>query len=376
MPPPVLHANFDYLRDGDAAERRLTRVSGWAFAETGPLRAARVVVDDDAISVVTLGIRRPDVAEHARLWPQAETCGWEADVDLRDHPRNAATLTLLVRVAAGDWVQAAQVELELGQASAPAPGSRSRAAFTIVKDEAPMLARWLAHYGRSFDPADLYVLDHASTDGGTSGLAGRATVIPVHRDSAFEHRWLRHTVQRFQAFLLQSYKTVVFAEVDEMIVADPRRHEHLGAYIEAMPGPSARCSGFNVVHLPAEPPLDPDRPVLAQRSTWHASLEYSKRLVSRVPLRWIDGFHVELSQPDGPPDPDLLLVHLHRADHDACLARHRASAARRWLQEDLDGDLGSQNRIADPEAFEAWFSAGDDLDAPPELIPAHLRNSV
>ena len=166
---------------------------------------------------------------------------------------------------------------------------------------------------------------------------------------------------------------MLFPEVDEFVVADPSRYDGLDAYIEALDGPAARCSGFNVVHQEDEPALRWDAPLLAQRRCWHASMAYSKRLLSRIPLQWSQGFHGEYGAPDAPPDPDLMLIHLHRIDYDWCLERHRRSAARDWSAEDRDAGAGLQNRIVDPAEFEEWFRRGPDLDAPPELIPAHIR---
>jgi hypothetical protein len=236
-----------------------------------------------------------------------------------------------------------------------------------------MLPLWLDYYGQHFDADDLYVLDHDSTDGSTTDLGGRCHVVPIHRDTAFDHRWLRLTVEQFQAFLLCSYYAVLFAEVDEFVLADPLRYSGLAAYVAELTRPAARCLGFNVVQQHDEPTLRLDAPVLAQRRYWHASTVYSKRLLSRIPLRWSEGFHQEYNAPDDAPDPELLLVHLHRVDYDMCLARHQAAAGRDWNQADVVRGNGAQNRITDPSDFEEWFYRGADLDAPRELIPERVR---
>ena len=165
------------------------------------------------------------------------------------------------------------------------------------------------------------------------------------------------------------------------LAGKPQAVAHLRAAIDRdiarLDAPAARCSGYNVVHQPGEPPLDVSaRPLLAQRRRWHASLDYSKRLLARMPLRWSEGFHREYDAPDAPPDPHLVLVHLHRADYDLCLARHRASAARPWNPDDLSRGDGAQNRIVQAEAFAEWFRRGPDLDAPAELIPGHFRECL
>ena len=110
-----------------------------------------------------------------------------------------------------------------------------------------MLPLWVRYYEKHFAAEDLYVLDHDSTDGSAEALAGHCQIVPVHRAASFDHRWLRGTVEAFQAFLLRSYETVLFTEVDEFVVTDPRHYAGLADYIARMTGLTARCAGFNVV---------------------------------------------------------------------------------------------------------------------------------
>ena len=100
------------------------------------------------------------------------------------------------------------------------------------------LPQWVAYYSRYFDPEDLYVLDHDSTDASIAAFEGHCQVVRDHRTTSFDHRWLRSTVEDFQAFLLQSYETVLFAEADEFIVADPRHYAGLDEYIDRLSRPA------------------------------------------------------------------------------------------------------------------------------------------
>lgn len=256
---------------------------------------------------------------------------------------------------------------------------RSRAVFTIVQNEPVFLNPWLAYYSRHFEPSDIYVLDHDSTDGSVRPARDEhgVNVVQVHRDESFNHLWLCSVVRMFQRFLLYSYRSVLFAEVDEFVLPRPSRYRGLADYIEQNPEPISRCTGFNVVHRPEfEPALDFDRPLLAQRSTMYRSRMYSKCLLSRVPLEWGVGFHRLLEgQPEAQPepDPDLLLVHIHRIDYDYCLRRHEASARRRWSERDIQMNLGVHNRIFEPEPFRAWFFDPKDLGEEELEIPEELK---
>jgi hypothetical protein len=251
---------------------------------------------------------------------------------------------------------------------------RKRAAFTIVQNEPVFLPVWLQYYGRYFDRTDLYVLDHDSDDGSTAGVGERSNLLRVHRDKSFDHAWLAGTVAAFQAFLLRSYERVLFAETDEIVVADPSLYSGLDDYIDRCHDRAARCTGFEVVHYPdEEPALDFDRPILAQRRYWHASRKYCKPILSAVPISWSLGFHEAPGFPDLQPDPNLLLLHLHRVDYVACVAHHRATAARNWNEHDVQARLGFQNRlIEEDDAFKTWFFQGAD-NAGRERIPEHLK---
>jgi hypothetical protein len=373
-PVRVVRAWIDEPAAGVSVPCGMVRVTGWVFDEAGLLESALLMVGDGPGTPVRLGAWRPDVGEAYPAIPHASPSGFEGTVDLRAAASETAHIALVVRLGDGTWREAAAVDVRTAAPVRERDGARPRAAFTVVHDEPERLPLWLEYYGRYFAADDLYVLDHDSTDGSTEGLEGRCHVVPVHRQAAFDHHWLKSTVESFQALLLHSYDTVLFAEVDEFVVADPRRYTGLDDYIAKLAQPAATCAGFNVVQQPEEPAVRFDMPLLAQRRYWHASHLYSKRLLARIPLRWSDGFHREYNAPDDPPDPELLLVHLHRIDYDACLARHRASSARDWNEADIAGGLGAQNRIAELEEFEEWFRHGSDLGAPRELIPEHIRS--
>ena len=151
--------------------------------------------------------------------------------------------------------------------------------FTIVQDEPEFIHPWINHYRKQVSQAgDIYVLTHGATnnDGEPAPSVelsewGRARTLlrthhsvvpmPVHHSTSFDHQWLTDTVSSFQAFLLQSYKWVVFAEVDEFIVPNPEtswRGKSLLEYVRSLDNqvPTAVGSrGFEVVQQEEEAPL-------------------------------------------------------------------------------------------------------------------------
>jgi len=350
------------------------RIAGWVLDAAGPVEEVMVAVEGTAVGPLRRGLASPGPGAAHPDVPGADSAGWEVHVDLVGVPEGPLALTLLARSGKRRWRELARTDVRV-EATGPRTDARRRAAFTVVQNEPDFLPVWLAHYGRYFDAEDIYVLDHDSADGSTRGLEAQCHVFPVHRAASFDHDWLRSTVERFQALLLASYDTVLFAEVDELIVVDPARHAGLGDYIGRLRAPAARCTGFEIVHHPSEPPVRLDEPILSQRAYWHPSKTYSKCLIARTPLAWTAGFHRELRFPDVRPDPDLYLLHLHRVDYDRCLARHRAAAAREWNEYDLQAGRG-YSRIVEPEEFRHWFfNVGlDGSDA--ERIPERLRSLV
>jgi len=264
------------------------------------------------------------------------------------------------------------------------------AVFTIIQNEDFFLNIWIDYYKKFFANEDIYILNHDSTidtckkiltNAKTSGI----NVVPVHRDQSFDHSWLRTTVECFQRYLLQSYDYVVFVEVDEILVPNPDVHKNgLKQYIlDRFNDPNLetiRCAGFNVEHdVTIEPDLDLTKPVLSQRSKWRRTFLYDKPLISKIPSKWINGFH-NLAVPPGPfVSTDILLVHLHKMDYKLCKNKHAEQAKRSWSRYDVETLQGDHNRIFDGEKFDAWFFGGNKFQKTDNFlinIPESFKGAV
>jgi hypothetical protein len=244
----------------------------------------------------------------------------------------------------------------------------------MVHNEAVLFPVWLKYYRQFFDPQDIYVLDHESTDGSTE--VGGFVRVPVSREKV-DWGWHRDVIQEQQHRLIARYDLVLCTDVDEIVALDPRLGT-ISDYIDRFDQEFVNCLGYEIIHVKdSEPALQLDSPILEQRSYWYYNPAYSKPLMSRVPMYWHGGLHCRVDGRTN-PDRDLFLIHLHRVDYGICLARHHQRISRPWNQRDLDEGWGYQNRITDPDQFLHWFY-GDSCAGVPiqiERIPGHWRGLI
>jgi Glycosyl transferase family 2 len=254
----------------------------------------------------------------------------------------------------------------------PEPGTRTRAVITMVHNEPVFLPIWLGYYSRFFEPQDIYVLDNESDDGSTD--RGGFVKIPV-RHNRVDHRWMLRKIQDLQHELLDRYDMVLVTDVDEIVAPDPRSGT-LGEYLDRFDEEWVNCLGYELLHVrDEEPPLELDRPILAQRHYWYFNDAYNKAALATAPMDWTPGFH---GRTDGSYalDPDLRMIHLHRMDYGLCLERHRTRSRRRWARPDARRGWASHNRIVDEDEFARWFYEDayfERFEVKPERIPERWR---
>jgi hypothetical protein len=286
---------------------------------------------------------------------------------------------------------------------------RDLAIFTIVQDEPEFIHSWINHYKKHVpDAGDIYVLVHPPTSPEGTPIpltempAWRlaetllaehhgVVVVPVHHAAAFDHRWLSQIVSRFQSFLLQSYRWVLFAEIDEFVFPTPGNgRDTLLHYVRELDAsaavPAVRASGFEVVQQGDEPALSPEKystggncsltagDLVGARHWWRPSDRFSKTVLAQTALRWAPGFHKvegagsEVSE--GEPAKDLTLVHLHKVDFDLALARVRRSRARKWSKVDIEQRNGWQNRLESAAELRTFWEL--DVDTGQRANPDRL----
>lgn len=262
------------------------------------------------------------------------------------------------------------------------------ACFTIVRDEPFYLPRWHKHYTRAFDNGDLHLLHHVTSEAEEAdGEFAKAIALfaNVSRlvNADFDPAWLREVVTEKLSSLLEQYEAVLFAEVDELLVAPLLLNGGGGlrAYIDrfldscdesGMPLKSIRCVGYELHHeFPREPALDVCRPIAPQRGRWHRNALYDKALLTRAPLHWSIGFHT-CEEAVAQDEAGLVLVHLHKVDFQMYVERHQARAKFKHSDEAIANGWNKHYRSEGPALMQQYMS----LPAPLEAIPEWVQEAL
>lgn len=198
------------------------------------------------------------------------------------------------------------------------------AVMTMARDEGPLLRRWVEHHAKQVGADHVLVVDDNSEDGSTSDLDCSVLRIPPLVKRGFEPSRMA-LLAGLSSGLLEAYDAVLFCDADEFVVADPARFADLRHFAAARPGRDAvGVLGLNVVHdLAREPDLDPEAPLLGQRSYAKFLPLMCKPALKWVPAAWAHASHGILCPFE--VDPELFMFHFKFADR----GRLEQMAARR-----------------------------------------------
>ena len=146
------------------------------------------------------------------------------------------------------------------------------------------------------------------------------TFIPTDID--VESLGLLSFMSEKQVELLKDYDWVLHTDLDEFIIADPLKYEDLKDFMSKTQSKQTFCEGYEIFKRIGQPPLDYSKPILEQRKYWwrDKSGSYNKPLLSRIPTRWVHGFHyIDVMSSDevkAIKNTGLYLVHLKHVEHD------------------------------------------------------------
>lgn len=208
------------------------------------------------------------------------------------------------------------------------------AAVTMVYNEPDLLPVWLRYYTRLLGAERCYVIDHGSDDGSTDSLSCNRLHIP--RSPQDDARRAR-AVSAICAGLLEWYDTVLYCDVDEIVVADPACFGSLAALAEARGQHCLTATGFDLLHHEErEKSIDFRAGIARQRSSLRFSAAMCKPCLIREPVCWSPGFHSARGIAPA-PDPALMLFHLRYCDLAAGLRRLERTRMQPWCSDEAGG---------------------------------------
>ncbi len=202
---------------------------------------------------------------------------------------------------------------------------RSCAVVTMTYNESHFMPIWARYYGGVFGAERCYVIDHGSDDGSTAEL-GNVNILRIPRSP--KHNLKRaNFVSNFVTSLLEWYETVIYTDIDEILVPDPDKYADLADFCDRIVHPVVTAIGLNLYHVPEERPIQPGKPILSQRKWGRFLFSMCKPLVTKVPIKWVPGFHTA----DHPMVFDNLYhFHLHDYDLDVTVKRLAMTREMPW----------------------------------------------
>lgn len=249
----------------------------------------------------------------------------------------------------------------------------SIAALTFTYNEHVNLPIWIKHYGAVCGEQNLFIADRGSDDGSIENV-GAANLLRLPRNE-FDEFEKTDFVNHMQAALLKFYDVVICTDCDEMLLPDPSVFPTLNAYINQMTVDCVRAIGIDVLHIiDHELPLDFAKPILSQRGSGRFGSPSCKAMISKVPIRWLPGFHscdrkVEI-------DESLLMFHLKFMDYNIACKRQRINVDTVWSQDSLDKKFGSHHRW-DMETFvHRGFFVPSDVYRKGEFVEFELNQEI
>ncbi|WP_373355719.1 hypothetical protein [Pseudoroseicyclus sp. CXY001] len=197
---------------------------------------------------------------------------------------------------------------------------RPLACVTMARNEAFFLEIWARYYLGEEPDAQLYILDHASSEDVKHGLVERIGpaaeqaihVVPLP-DVPFDVEYKAAALTAFANTLVHCFAQVIASDADEIVLTAPGVRGGLMDVLGRVKGRWLRPLGYNFQQIDGiEAPFDPARPLLEQRSYGTFSSVFTKPAVWRDYNAFGPGQH--RSQHRAAFTRQLVLAHLKNID--------------------------------------------------------------
>jgi hypothetical protein len=209
------------------------------------------------------------------------------------------------------------------------------AVVTMARDEGQMLKRWVSYYGAAVGRSSLVIFDDGSVDGSTEDLGCTVHRLPNFPGGKMFIPSRMKLASGIAAGLLACYDYVIFADVDEFLIPDPDQFEGLVDFLKARPHSDVIAGmALNVVHhAEVEAGIDPERPILDQRSFAKFIPRMCKPSIKRIPAAWRHSTHAITA----PYRVDSGLFMMHMKFHDRNSLRQLGDRRRAAFESDGRG---------------------------------------
>jgi hypothetical protein len=228
---------------------------------------------------------------------------------------------------------------------------KQKAIFTIVNNEKIFLPIWIEYYKNFFDLEDMFVFDHATSDGSTDNI--EAKVFKLDYKKIFNHKFLKNTVEKIQKKLLKHYEVVVFVEVDELLYdINMSLDKKIELFIESK-DQYLTCTAFELFQqIETEKEFDPSKHFILQRGYWFRDPGYDKTLITKIPLKYNLGFH-SLVDKNINSSEGLYMIHLRRLDLNLKIEKHNFRFKNNSF--DKSDKHAFHNKLSNYEDIKKWF---------------------
>lgn len=188
-------------------------------------------------------------------------------------------------------------------------------AFTMWQNDLVGLDLWLKYYRKQVD--DVLILCMMTNPKYYPELEKRKVKYEVLEGEGWDDpQRANEMLKEKQHELLKKYDWVLYCNLDEFLIPDPKYYKNIKQLIESRYYVPAEC--FEVIQLDDDKEIDYDQLFLAQRQHWVKNENMNKVLLTSVPIDWNDGQHqipqIPSEQSKMLHDTGLYLVHIKHAD--------------------------------------------------------------
>lgn len=226
---------------------------------------------------------------------------------------------------------------------------KNLAVCTMFQDEPEFLPIWIKYYGNQAGLNNCFVIDHGSQFFDKSVFSAK-NIFHLAKTPQDEMQRV-NAISNLTEYLLNYYDTVMYTDIDEIVVANPAKWSGLQEYCLQNSAKAVYTVGLNVQHLPdTERPFSINEGVLRQRPWVRFVSPMCKPLILRSRVVWSKGFH----SCDLPAVVDeIYLFHLRNFDVDVSLKR---LARTRLIERRTEADeLGAAHQRVDDQQVLQWI---------------------